>query len=200
MQTLLCLTLGLSLVCALSAQEAVPIPVLTARTSVASSKSVRSSVGANTTQSQAVRSTGVSVNVSFYQPPRKPYEIQCFFVAKNEGTKERYIFESLKQQAQGRAATAEFVSSPLMGTSTQTTAIPFSGRFDGVDTAGNYVSGKVTGATVSSNTASGSKMEGWIVRVVYQGQVLRIESNQPQLIDIAKGSAEAFDKAIGGVK
>jgi hypothetical protein len=44
----------------------------------------------------------------------------------------------------------------------------------------------------------GSKMDGWVVRVVYHGRVLKIDSNQPYLVDLAKSFPQLFDQAAKG--
>jgi hypothetical protein len=56
-------------------------------------------------------------------------------------------------------------------------SIPFSGVYS--DSGGG--GGTFSGVAVDSATTLGSKIEGWIVRLVAQGKVIRTESNQPAL-------------------
>ena len=55
--------------------------------------------------------------------------------------------------------------------------------------------GTLTGVATSSSQTLSNKIEGWVVRVVNRGKVVRTESNQPGLKDV---SAE-LDQAAGAI-
>ena len=177
------------------------VPTVTATTSSVSKRTVTTGT-VYSGKAQAVRSTGVDVAISFFAAPPEAYDVQCFFLAKDEATKERYIFDIGVQQAQGRFANVSFASVPLTGTTKSWVVIPFAGTFSGTvyDPKARGVSPTVDGTfSGSSGTASqkqGSKIDGWVVRVVYQGKVLRVDSNQAALSEIATKDAAVFDKAI----
>jgi hypothetical protein len=179
------------------AQQPAPMPVpnLTAKTSAASNKITRTNSGTERT-AQSNRSIGVSVNVSFFTQPPAPYDVQCFFIAKDDSTGERYIFDADKATSQDKVAGFQFDSQSLAGGSKTWTSVPFSGTFSGSATDGTSVTGRFNGASSASSMTLGSKIEGWIVRVVGpDGKVVRMESNQPALKEMATRLGPALDKA-----
>ena len=179
------------------------VPTVTATTSSVSKRTVTTGT-VYSGKAQAVRSTGVDVAISFFAAPPEAYDVQCFFLAKDEATKERYIFDIGVQQAQGRFANVSFASVPLTGTTKSWVVIPFAGTFSGTVTdsdprargATSTVDGTFSGSSGTASRVQGSKIDGWVVRVVYQGKVLRVDSNQAALSEIAKKDAAVFDKAI----
>jgi hypothetical protein len=159
-------------------------PFLTTRTATAGRKDVTSR-GAGWSEKQAVRSMGVSVEYRFLQKPEIPYEAQCFFVAKDEANKQRYIYDCYIAPISNAFGSIEFNAQPLMGSGKRVFSIPFSGT----TTSGQYVSGTLS----SSSDISGSKVEGWIVRVVSNGTILNIESNQYGLKTLAQDNPDILD-------
>jgi hypothetical protein len=184
------------------AQQVISPPFISAQTGIVSSKTVTlppsATLGGLTLgQSQAQHETSVSVKIRFFKAPPAPYEVQCFFMAKNEAAKIRYIFNVAKHQSTEATDEIEFHSGALLGTTSNWIALPFGTPAPGANAndLGNLTPGAAAGLVVNSDAKQGSKMEGWILRVVCNGQVLKVESNQPYLLEMAKRLERPFDDA-----
>jgi hypothetical protein len=172
-----------------------PVPNLTAKTGVTSNRQVRTSqVTERTTQS--VKITSVDVDVRFFDPPPAPYEIQCFFIARSATTGERFVYDAVSMQSQERVVLTTFTSQPLDGGSKTFNAIRFTGTYE--DSRGRE-RGTFKGLATSSSQRLGSKIEGWVVRVVGRGRVLRTESNQPVLKEVAANMTAELDKTAASL-
>lgn len=202
MKTIALCALLLAFAVSLPAQQPGFTPPSLNATTATTSKRNSTTGTATSGQSQTIRQTAVAVAVSFLRPPAEPYDVQCFFVAKDEATRERYIFDASSYQAKGNSATKVITSQPLTGTSKTWTVIPFGGTFTGTARPDNprlpnlKVDGTFSGASATSNKIEGSKIDGWVVRVVYQGQPIAVASSMQPLAEFAKANPEAFDKAI----
>lgn len=172
--------------------RSMPVPNVTARTNTASKHIERSNFGTTKT-AQDIRGLTVSVNVSFFSAPPAPYDVQCFFIAKNGQT--RSIFSAVKSTSQALSSAYEFGSDKLAGATREWTAIPFSGTYTTTFEGGDTVNGNFSVLSTSSAYTPGSKFDGWIVRVVAGGKVLKIDSNQPTLLDLATKWAPSLDAA-----
>ena len=115
-------------------------------------------------------------------PQRLPvsYEMQCFFVARNEANSERYIYNVRTTQITDEMGSRSFQAPPLLGK-----GIPFIKISKGRRRPRYVV-----------NNFKGSDVEGWIVRVVAEGTVLSIESNQGYLKDLAQEAPDLLDSAL----
>jgi hypothetical protein len=169
-------------------------PILTAKTNLASRRIAQLQTG-TTRIEQDNRTYSVDVSCRFAAAPPVPYEVQCFFISKNEATLARAIYDAVVTTGQTEDFRQEFVSQPLAGNKRTFTSMPFS-------STSAYSDGSV-GSTVgvinSYKEIKGQKVEGWIVRVVCQGKVLRVESNQPSLSEMANQLKPQLDAAIARV-
>ncbi len=186
-------------------------PVVTATTLSSSKTDVKSVTSGGVNQSQTVRGIGVAVDWRFFGRPEEPYEVQCFFVAKHEGTKSRYVFDAVKAVSKEPAGKTEFRAQPLIGSGRQWMNIPFTATVnvrtttDTVDSQGRTIGTSSTtttdpakGVLTLSNEIIGSKIEGWIVRIVSGGRVTRITSNQNHLEALAHGISNTLDAIAEG--
>jgi hypothetical protein len=138
----------------------------------------------------------VTVSVQFFSPPPGPFDVQCFFMAKNETTRSRYIFNVVSTESKKPVFSDEIHSGTLLASKTDWIGIPFSLPSSVPEDGGNLVD--ASGKSVESETKLGSKIEGWILRVVYQGHILKVDSNQPHLAELANRLPKLFDKAATG--
>jgi hypothetical protein len=164
---------------------------LTAQTNKAS-KQIQITQSSNTRTEQEVRTESVKVNVHFFGAPKSPYEVQCFFISKNEASLAQTIYDAVSISAQKPDLNYQFVSLPLSGGSRRFTAVPLVGVYSDGST--------VTGTYATSSATTGSKIEGWIVRVCVQGHAVRVESNQPSLKDLAYKISDQLDAAAAKIK
>ena len=182
-----------------STAPAMPIPTLAARTNSAGKRITRGGTATNRYQ-QDTRAMSVSAAVSFFNPPPADYDVQCFFIAREERGAGLWIFDAASETSRAKASQFEFTSEPISGTARTWTSLPFSGTFSATTTNGEGVQGSFSGQANSSTEVRGSKIEGWIVRVVSGGKVLRTESNQPRLRELAASNAKALDAAATHIK
>jgi hypothetical protein len=132
------------------------------------------------------QSASVAVSVRFFQKPITPYQVQCFFISRNEKSSERAIFDAKSHTSQDVATEGNFLSQQIFGGNRSFATMLISAVDDG--SAPTHKAGSVT-------TNDGNHIEGWIVRVVSDGKVLRIESNQQQLADLATKIPNQLDAA-----
>ena len=149
------------------------VPTIKAVT-LSSSKKSLPATAKGVSSNAAIRTIRVAVEYRYSQKPTIPVEIQCFFLEKTEPGRNRYVFNMLTDQASERQGKLEFNATGSVG---QSTGLIYS---QGQNMPPALVKGK--GPTYTS------KIEGWIVRVVSNGVVLKTESNQPAL------AAEAMAK------
>ena len=165
------------------------VPAVTAKTQLAS-KGIAITHSGYTRTEQEGRQMSVKVEVRFFHAPPAPYELQCFFISKNEATHDMQVFDEMKKTAQGQVFEWEFMSTPIAGATRKYTSTPFSGSWVGIGSDGSVTGGGTYGGTHDKySETSGYKIVGWVVRVVGGGQVLRVESNQPSLQQTAETDA-----------
>lgn len=164
---------------------------LTAQTNKAS-KQIQITQSNNTRTEQDVRTQSVKVNVHFFGTPKSPYEVQCFFISKNEASLAQTIYDAISISAQKPDLNYQFVSLALSGGSRRFTAVPLMGVYSDGST--------FTGTYATSSATTGSKIEGWIVRVCVQGHAVRVESNQPSLKNLAYKISDQLDAAAAKLK
>lgn len=152
--------------------------------------------GLTLSQSQPQREMSVTVSVQFFSPPPGPFEVQCFFLAKNDSTRSRYIFNVVGEESKKPTFSDEIHSGTLLGARMDWVGIPLSLPVEVPQDGGTFVD--AGGKSVESDTKLGSKIEGWVLRVVYQGRVLKVDSNQTYLAELANRLPKLFDKAATG--
>jgi hypothetical protein len=149
--------------------------------------------GLTLSQSQFQREMSVSVSVRFFAPLPGPFDVQCFFLAKNDATRSHYIFNVVEEEAKRATFDGEIHSGTVLGTTRDWVGIPLSLPESIPPDGGNVVD--ATGKGVTADTKSASKIEGWVLRVVYGGHVLKVDSNQPHLAELANRLPVVFDAA-----
>ena len=187
-QTLRALIVGLTVMPYGYGQQPVrmEVPAVTAKTNLAS-KSIGITRSGYSRTEQDSRQMSVNVEVRFFHAPSAPYELQCFFISKNEYTKKMQVFDGMRKTAQGQVFTWQFMSQPIAGSTRKFTSVPFLSSWAAVGPHGAAaVAGGIYATNDSYSERSGYKIEGWVVRIVGQGNVLRVESNQPALQQIAQ--------------
>jgi hypothetical protein len=129
----------------------------------------------------------VDCRISFNRGPSQPYTIQCFFFSQKSSTKNLFIFAPQSQVVESAGGNFRFEVPEL-------DFYPRSREFS--------LSGKVKGEEPDAknfyyqNGYGISERFGWLVRVVSGGVVLKIETNQGVLKDLARRHPEYFDWAF----
>src|SRR5437867_3162998 len=109
------------------------------------------------------------------KPVGEPYEVQCFFVAKDK-SQARYIYDAIRFHSSAQLDEVNVFARDLFG-GTKTTDISVSNNpISGTTSRGDYFYGTLTSTVVLTSTKPGSQVEGWIVRVVSGGQVVRFDA------------------------
>ncbi|MGV3532182.1 MAG: hypothetical protein ACO1QR_07415 [Chthoniobacteraceae bacterium] len=122
--------------------------------------------------------------------------MQCFFVAKDADRK-RSVFDTKKALSAEIADEIDFFSSELDGgKEVKTTTTRRTPVYPG-STTGPYRQGE-DGRPMNNYTAgAGSKLEGWIVRVISAGKVVRVESSLTELKRYAEQESATLDSHAG---
>jgi hypothetical protein len=166
------------------------LPQLAAKTS-SNRRHIGISQSGFTRTEQDTRTMSVDVTCRFFEVPQIPYEVQCFFVARDEASRQRSIFDAVVGQSQETNVAWRFESQPLAGGTRRFTSVPFTSTIQRPD-------GSVEthyGTDDSQTTTTGNRIEGWIVRVVARGHVLGVQSNQPSLMEMASRFGGQLDAA-----
>jgi hypothetical protein len=124
----------------------------------------------------------------------EPYEVQCFFIAKDK-SQSRYIYDAIKFHSITQFDEVNVFARDLFG-GTKTTDISVS-PISGITSQGDYFYG--TDTVVLTSTKPGSQVEGWIVRVLSRGQVVRFEASLSDLKTFAEWESASLDKAANSV-
>jgi hypothetical protein len=180
------------------------VPTLTAvslrRGNVIDQKSGAQSIG-GVNYSSFSRSTNrvvaVKVRLSSFSKPKEPYEVQCFFIAK-EPSQGRYIYDTKKMISSQQSEEFDVYARELFGGS-QSVQSASSTRSSG----GSFGGGNATRVTTTNRMASsssGSKSEGWIVRVLSGGKVVRMEASLQELKSFAEKESAQLDARAAGTK
>lgn len=178
-----------------------PFVTLNAGTSSNAKRSIRQSAGKTWVKTGEVSTISVGVSCGFFKTPPWPYEVQVFFVARNETTKERYIFSSQKQSSQDMAFSGDFESPTLVGTTSKIYTLKQSGSFSGTtsspSSAGSF-QGTYRGTGTITGSTKGSKIDGWIVRVVADGDVIKSQASDNPLLTLAEKNRQLLDEIAAG--
>lgn len=150
----------------------------------------RSSDGFNVTTT--TQSRAVEARVFMFEKPKESCVVQCFFFAKDVESKDMFLFHK-EEKVLSENGTLVFDAPDIIKGVRAT-------RF----TTANVwlVGGGTTLGTLTEHfSTSGSRFYGWMVRVVFDGEVEKVESNQSDLLTLGKaapaggnlGSSQARD-------
>ncbi|MEI8107044.1 MAG: hypothetical protein WCI46_04440 [Verrucomicrobiota bacterium] len=165
---------------------------ITATTIYTSSK-VKKYFKEDTRVREAVRQNGVMVHfgsMNIHQV-KGPYEVQCFFIARS-GKGEGEVYD-IQRQVSDLPTDGEFYSSPLIGKSTFLTTYPVEIQLSPANA--RTVSGTVS---IYSETR-GHTFGGWLIRVLEDGKVVRVEASTAEIKSQAIRDSEKFDHLTLGV-
>lgn len=164
------------------------------------SRSVRAYGYGEYSQSKDVsRSGAVKVVLRSFAEPRAPYEVQCFFSAKDR-QKNRYIFDVKKTTSSATFDEMQFFSRDLFGGSETVDQRITTGRSYQTTPYGGGYSTNVPVAVLLTKVVPGSSFEGWIVRVISAGKVVRMEASLQELKQIADKEAAVLDQLAAEAK
>jgi hypothetical protein len=172
----------------ITAIRAAETPSIRARTDNQSKNKERSTTDTGWRQSQDVRNIGVAVDLSSFRAPKEAYDVQCFFVARSEANETNYIYDVQRQESTAQFDSLQFQAPPLDGSGSRWLSLPVKGFFVG--------GGSFRGTLTYTQRIAGSKFYGWLIRVVSQGLVVRIETNQAPLKELAEKNPSIFNEAV----
>lgn len=119
----------------------------------------------------------VRVELQTFQKLTSPYEVQCFFVARDPDGN-RIVYDVVKKVSGTQSDVLDFFARPLF-TSSETKM----SRTRDVDlTTGERITLTEWGKAVKV----GSTLEGWIVRVVNRGHIVAVEASLSELKQLGK--------------
>jgi hypothetical protein len=160
------------------------------------------SMGNVTYVNKSETTTGIlAVNVKLRTvgaPLVEPYEVQSFFIAKDE-SQARYIYDAIKFHSSAQFDEINVFARDLFG-GTKTTDISVSQNpISGITSHGDYFSGTLTSTVVLTGTKPGSQVEGWIVRVLSRGQLVRFDASLSELKTFAERESPLLDKVAESI-
>jgi hypothetical protein len=138
------------------------------------------------------RVAAVKVQLRSFSVPAEPYEVQCFFVAKGPD-RQRYVYDAVKTTSKLQYDEINIFSRDLFGGSVSFQKTTSGGSYFGVDANGLQQEGALTTSQSELATKPGSKIEGWIVRVLSGGKVIRTEASLHELKEFASKSGAELD-------
>lgn len=135
------------------------------------------------------RTVGIAIELIPFTKPKDGFEVQWFFVAKTLDTKIRWVYDAGWKHAGSQGVKFEIYSHPLAAKESRYMdfAIEYTRN-------GSYVLG------VPTDTAAGSRMAGWIVRVKTGGKIVRMEASPDELKDLAEKYPGKLDDLLRGVE
>ncbi len=140
-----------------------------------------------------VRTMAAEVELFFFDPPRQEYTVECFFIGIDDQSRESFLFGASAEKSQQQRATFNFESPPLGGTVRRSVGLALRGRSAGPPpegAEGSFFEHLYDGAATSA------RVQGWVVRVISNGEVVRLDSNQAPLKQFAERHPEIFDQAL----
>ena len=106
------------------------------------------------------------------------------------------MYDVQRQESSAQKDFLNFQAPNITGTSRKWVTLPVSGSYSGTTSTGGLDNGTFTGNIVYTQSVPGSKFYGWLVRVISQGTVVRIETNQAPLKALAEKIPAVFDAAV----
>jgi hypothetical protein len=194
----------LSLLAASTAAAQQPqVPILSATSlqrGAVISRSVRALGYGEFTQSKDVSRIGaVKVVLRSFSAPRTPYEVQCFFSAKDR-QKNRYIFDVKKTTSSATFDEIQIFARDLFGGSEIVDQrITTERAYQSTPYGGSY-SANVPVRVFLTKVVEGSTFEGWIVRVISAGKVVRTEASLHELKQVAENHGAILDQLAADAK
>jgi hypothetical protein len=187
-----------------SAQQS-QVPVLTATSLQRGNSITRSSTARTigtvlqTAQSKDVtRIAAVKVMLRSFAEPKTPYEVQCFFCAKDP-SKARYIFDVKKTLSSAKFDDIHIFGRDLFGGSQTIDNASTSRTIIGYTQYGDFVTGKLDISVRLTTTVPGSTFEGWIVRIISAEKLVRMEASLQELKSLAERESLLLDKLASDV-
>lgn len=203
------LNLALSISCALpviSLAQSPPIPYITATTlrsgSVITSSNSTRSFGFNIDSSRTFRATegiaAVRIELRTLGRVTSPYEVQCFFCAKDPN-KARYVYDLVKVSSRQQFDDIMIAARDLFAGSETVNTTRIRSTGSGMSSTGESVTTTATTDLVSRTIVPGSSLEGWIVRVISGGRVVRLEASLQELKSFAERENAKLNALAAGV-
>lgn len=165
--------------------------------SISRSSSARYVGGVSTTSTSkdTSRIAAVKVTLRSFSTPKAPYEVQCFFCAK-DFVKTRYIFDAKRVQSSVVFDEINIFARDRFGGAQTIDQTKSSEPITGMTQYGEYVSGTLTTTVRLTTTTPGSTLEGWIVRVISGGKVVRVDASLQELKTLAERESALLDSVV----
>jgi hypothetical protein len=137
------------------------------------------------------QSRAVEARVFMYEKPKESCVVQCFFFAKDVESKDMFLFHK-EEKVLSENGTLVFEAPEIVNGVRAT-------RFT---TANVWLvgGGSAPGTLTEHFSSSGSRFHGWIVRVIFDGKVEKVESNQSDLLSLGKSAPANDSLSASGVK
>lgn len=136
------------------------------------------------------RTALIEIKMTPFSVPKEGFDLEWFFVAKTVTGRERWIFDAGMRHSPSGREKLTVQSGPVQAQSDRRIDFALRPLRTEEGTALAYTS-------VITDSSSGSRYEGWVVRIKSRGEVLRIEASLSELKALALENPLIFDKALG---
>ncbi len=143
------------------------------------------------------RMAAVKVTLRSFQKPIAPYEVQCFFVAKDYA-KMRYVFDAKKVHSSATFDEINIFGKGLDGGTQNFEQETTHATLPGQSGASAQLNRNRLETRQLTTVRSGSSLEGWIVRVISGGKVVRTETSLQELKGFAEQEVVMLDEIAKG--
>lgn len=139
------------------------------------------------------RMAAVKVTLRSFSKPTTPYEVQCFFCAKDY-SKARYVFDAKKVLSSAAFDEITITSRELDGGTQKFEQTTTPQAINGQTGPGALVDPNRLLIQQLTTTRVGSTLEGWVVRVISGGKVVRTEASLQELKVFAERESAMLDE------
>ena len=140
-----------------------------------------------------VRSKSVGVEINSIKKPDIPYLIECFFIARSEESKEKWVYDAVVEKSYGNFDKLTLTSMPLRGTESITTRVEV--PMLKITQSSSFYKEEDGGTAIVSvqDAISGDRIIGWIVRCRSEGKVVAIKASSVPDLTFAKNHSKRLD-------
>ena len=165
-------------------------PGLAVRTLSSSRRTTVVAAGSDGSFSKDIdRTCAIEIKMTPFSVPKEGFDLEWFFVAKTVTGRDRWIFDAGMRHSPSGREEIRVQSASVQAQADRRIDLTLRPLRTEEGTALGYTS-------VITDTSSGSRYEGWVVRVKSGGEVLRIEASLAELKALALENPLIFDKAL----
>lgn len=147
----------------------------------------------NSNTKETTRVAAIRIKLSAFSKPTEPYEVQCFFFAKDPARR-RFIYDVQRFLSEQALADFAVYARDLFGGSQTVTQSTRYVTVSELDTEGKIQTKTLPLTDTQVSKTPGNTREGWVVRVLREGKVVRTAASLAPLQQFAEKESILLDK------